>query len=39
MAHWDVNDLYGWPMSQKLPVNDFKWVKNISELNEDFVKR
>ena len=21
-----VNNLYGWEMSQKLPVNDFKWV-------------
>ena len=26
-------------MSQKLPVNDFKWVKDISEFNEDFIKR
>ena len=25
-------------MSQKLPVNDFKWVEDISEFNEDFVK-
>ena len=22
-----ANNLYGWEMSQKLPVNDFKWVK------------
>ena len=25
-------------MSQKLPVNDFKWVEDISEFNEDFIK-
>ena len=25
-------------MSQKLPVNDFKWVKDISEFNENFIK-
>ena len=25
-------------MSQKLPVNGFKWVEDISEFNEDFVK-
>ena len=23
----DANDWYGWAMSQKLPVNGFKWVK------------
>ena len=23
----DTNNLYGWVMSQILPVNDFKWVK------------
>ena len=21
---WDVNNLYGWPMLQKLPVNNFE---------------
>ena len=25
-------------MSQKLPVNDFKWVKDISPFNENFIK-
>ena len=29
----DANNLYGWEMSQKLPVNGFKWVKNFSECN------
>ena len=23
----DANNLYGWAMSQKLPVKDFKWIK------------
>ena len=22
--HWDVNNLYGWAMSQKLSINGFK---------------
>ena len=24
-------------MSQKLPVNGFKWVKNVSNIDEDFI--
>ena len=26
-------------MSQKLPVNGFKWVENLLEFNEDFIKK
>ena len=28
IAFVDANNLYGWAMSQKLPVNGFKWMKN-----------
>ena len=34
----DVNNLYRWVMSQKLPVNGSKWVENTSQFNEDFIK-
>ena len=34
----DANNLYGWAMSQKLPVNGFKWVEKLSKLNERFIK-
>ena len=34
----DANDLYGWAMSQKLPVNNFKWIEVASKINEKFIK-
>ena len=36
----DANNLCGWAMSQKLPVNDFKWIKKeeLSNFNEGFIK-
>ena len=36
IQYLDANNLYGWAMSQKLPVNGFKWVNN--EINEEFIK-
>ena len=38
LKYWDKNNLYGWVMSQKLPVNDFKWVKKTSQFNKNFKK-
>ena len=38
LKFWDLNNLFRWAMSQKLPVNDFKPVKDISEFNKDFMK-
>ena len=38
IQYLDANNLYGWAMSQKLPVNNFKWVKDISRINEEFIK-
>ena len=35
----DANNLYGWAMSQKLPVNGFKWTKNLSKFNEIFIRK
>ena len=34
----DVNNLYGWTISQKLPVNNFELIKDTSYFNEDFIK-
>ena len=38
IQYLDANNLYAWAMSQKLPVNGFKWVKNTSKLDEKFIK-
>ena len=40
IQYLDANNLYGWAMSQKLHVNNFKWIKKeeLSNFNEDFVK-
>ena len=33
IQYLDANNLYGWPMYQKLPVNGFKWIKNYHTMN------
>ena len=40
IEYLNANNLYGWAMSQKLPVDDFKWVKkdDLSKFNENFIK-
>ena len=30
LQYWNVKDLYGWAMSQKLPVNNFELIKDTS---------
>ena len=39
IQYLDANNLYGWAMSQKLPVNNFKWVEDVSRINEEFIKK
>ena len=30
LQYWHVNNLYGWALSQKFPVNYFEWIKDTS---------
>ena len=38
IQYLDASNLYAWAMSQKLPVNNFKWVEDTSIINEEFIK-
>ena len=38
IQYLDANNLYGRAMSEKLPVDRFKWKKNLLKFNEDFIK-
>ena len=33
-----LNNLYGWVKLQELPVNNFDWIKDNSQFNEDLIK-
>ena len=37
-VYLDGNNLYGWEMYQKFPVNGFKWKKNVSKLMKTLIK-
>ena len=39
LTYLHANNLYGWAMSQKLPVNGYMWYNDyLSDFNEDFIK-
>ena len=37
IQYLDANNLYGWAMSKKLPVNGFKWLDS-NKINKEFIK-
>ena len=39
LKYWDLNNLYGWAMSQKMLVDGFNWVEETSRFNEYFIKK
>ena len=38
LQYWNVNNLYGWAMSQKFPVNIFEWIKDTCQFKVNFIK-
>ena len=34
----NVNNLHGWALSQKLPVNNSEWIEDTYHFNEDPMK-
>ena len=38
IQYLDENNLYGKAVTEKLPVRGFKWMEDISKVDEDFVK-
>ena len=38
LEYLDANNIYDWAMSQPSPVDGFDWVKNLSKIDEDFIK-
>ena len=38
LEYLNAHNLYGWAMSQPIPVDGFKFVKNVSKIDEDFIK-
>ena len=38
MICMEVNNIYGWVMSQTLPVRGFKWVEDLSKFDSGLIR-
>ena len=38
ITYFDINNLYGYAMSQYLPYANFKWVNNVNEIGQELMK-
>ena len=39
LNYWDVNNLHGWTMSQKLTFGGFKWIEETFQLNDNLMEK
>ena len=37
ITYLDMNNLYGWAMSEYLPYSGFKWLKNVDEFDVNLI--
>ena len=38
IKYWGINNLYGLAIPQKMPIDGFKLVDEISQFNEDYIE-
>ena len=38
LEYLDGSNLYGWAMSESLPIDGFDRIKDLSKIDEDFIK-
>ena len=38
LKYWHVNNLYGWAMSKKIPLNNFEWIEDTSQFKKISLK-
>ena len=38
LQYLDLNSLYAWAMCQKPPMKNFNWCKDLSYINQKFIK-
>ena len=38
LKYWGINNLCSWAILQKFPGNGLKWVKHLSQFDEDSIK-
>ena len=39
LMYVDVNNLYGWAMSEKLPIDKLTWETDLSIFTDNFIKK
>ena len=38
LEYQDANNLYGYPMTERLPVRNLKWITFVSRIDKDYIK-